>query len=169
MKTLLALFILAGVGSFFARRRLVLLYDAIRLRGRYGAPAIRPRIDQLTAIKRTFETDVIHIDPSGIDMLVSMHGETILRHTRGIREFIRAKRDSASIVFLPSNGELKVISVSGKLPDILSAIKSIKSELGYSRISQIRICCATKGPLKKALLTLAGARKTGHGSEVIIK
>ena len=112
---------------------------------------------------------MIQIAQSGLDMLATMHGPDILRHFRGQKHMMRARLESATIIFIPSESELRVLSVSGDLADIITAIKRIAADLGQERITQIRVCCASNPEFRKALIKLVGATKTGIRSELIIR
>ena len=167
MKILLIL--LAILFIFLARRRIVLAFDAVRLRGKYGVSTEQTPQSQRTVHKKNYETDVIQIAQSGLDMLATMHGPDILRHFRGQKDMMRARLESATIIFIPSESELRVLSVSGDLADIITATKRIAADLGQERITQIRVCCASNPEFRKALIKLVGATKTGIRSELIIR
>jgi len=150
----------------FLWRQVMRVFDFIRLRGKYGHAIEIGHANHPIDFK--IQTDVIRITPEGIKTLIELHGHDIRKHIVG-NEMMRAKLDSASIYFLTGSRELKILSLSGDIDDIITIMHRVAADMGDHTISQIRICCASNPHVRKALVKRAGAIKTGVHAEVIIR
>ena len=166
---ILATLIFACAFTFFLRKEIVLFYDRLRLRGKYGVNAGRISLDGLRVDGEKFEIETVKIAPEGIAMLISIHGEDIKRHLNGLETMMRARFGQTHIYFTVAARELKILSVSGQLDGIVDSIRRVAYDLGEAKISQIRVCCASNQHMRKALIREAGAIKTGYPSELVMR
>lgn len=151
----------------FLRTLFYRIFDFIRLRGKYGRPANLP--DETAPWIEKFQTDIVQISPDGVKTLVDLHGFEIKKHLVGHNTMMKAKLGTASIYFITGSMELRVLSLSGDIDDIITLMHRAAEDLGSHTISQIRICCASNPAVRKALVKKAGAIKTGINAEVIIR
>lgn len=167
MITILVLLSIATL-LFLFRKRALLIFDSIRLRGNYGVPS-RMSLEGLEDKREKFEIEDVRVAPQGIEALVETHGEDIRKYLKGLPVMMRAKISTASVYFTVADRELRVLSVSGDLDDIVDAIQRVAYDLGEEKISQVRVCCASNPALRKALIKTAGAVKTGSPSELLFR